>query len=144
MRIDRRFAPVAAAPFDGISFRFAASELKTTDGERVSEVSKVEAPADWSQVAVDILAQKYFRKAGVPARLKRVEEPTVPSWLWRSVPDEAALAQLPEEARVIGHVVLQYGAAVLEPLGPLSPASGGVASLLGEDRGAAVRIPSTT
>jgi hypothetical protein len=35
---------------------------------------------------VDILAQKYFRKAGVPARLKKVEENSVPSWLWRSVP----------------------------------------------------------
>ena len=49
-----------------------------------------------------MLAQKYFRKAGVPARLKKVEEETVPSWLWRSVPDEAALAALPEKERSIG------------------------------------------
>ncbi len=56
-------------------------------------------PASWSQVAADILAQKYFRKAGVPARLKRVEENQVPSWLWRSVPDEAALAKLPAAER---------------------------------------------
>ena len=48
------------------------------------------------------LAQKYFRKAGVPAALKRVEEETVPSWLWRSVPDEEALAKLPEKERFIG------------------------------------------
>src|SRR5690606_10097356 len=46
-----------------------------------------------------ILAQKYFRKAGVPARLKRVEENDVPSFLWRSVPDEKALAALPEDER---------------------------------------------
>ena len=46
-----------------------------------------------------MLAQKYFRKAGVPARLKRVEENDVPSWLWRSVADEAALAELPEDQR---------------------------------------------
>ncbi len=46
-----------------------------------------------------MLAQKYFRKAGVPARLKTVEENGVPSWLWRSVPDEAALAELPEDER---------------------------------------------
>ena len=56
-------------------------------------------PAAWSQVASDVLAQKYFRKAGVPARLKRVEENDVPSFLWRSVPDEAALAALPEAER---------------------------------------------
>ena len=52
----------------------------------------------FSQVATD-MAQKYFRKAGVPAQLKTVEESAVPSWLWRSVPDEAALAKLPEEER---------------------------------------------
>ena len=53
----------------------------------------------WSQVASDVLAQKYFRKAGVPARLKKVEENAVPSFLWRSVADEAALAELPEGER---------------------------------------------
>ncbi len=51
-----------------------------------------------------MLAQKYFRKAGVPARLKRVEENSVPSFLWRSVPDEAALAQLPEKERFGGEI----------------------------------------
>ena len=56
----------------------------------------------WSQVASDVLAQKYFRKAGVPARLKKVEEETVPSLLWRSVADEEALAALPEKERMIG------------------------------------------
>ena len=40
-------------------------------------------PAEWSQVACDILAQKYLRKAGVPARLAAVEEDGVPAWLWR-------------------------------------------------------------
>ncbi|MBT8388065.1 MAG: vitamin B12-dependent ribonucleotide reductase, partial [Altererythrobacter sp.] len=52
-----------------------------------------------SQVAADILAQKYFRKAGVPAALKKVEENSVPSFLWRSVADEKALAKLPEDKR---------------------------------------------
>ena len=54
---------------------------------------------NWSQVAADVLAQKYFRKAGVPARLKRVEENDVPSFLWRSVPDEAALETVPADER---------------------------------------------
>ncbi|HEY8352147.1 MAG TPA: vitamin B12-dependent ribonucleotide reductase, partial [Sphingomonadales bacterium] len=59
----------------------------------------VEVPAHWSQVATDILAQKYFRKAGVPQALKSVEENTVPSWLWRHEADEEALAALPAEKR---------------------------------------------
>ena len=45
-------------------------------------------------MAADVLAQKYFRKAGIPAKLMRFEESTVPSWLWRSVPDQAALDRL--------------------------------------------------
>ena len=61
--------------------------------------STIEVPAAWSQVAADVLAQKYFRKAGVPARLKRVEEMDVPSFLWRSVPDEEALEALPKAER---------------------------------------------
>ena len=64
-------------------------------------------PEAWSQVAADILAQKYFRKAGVPARLKKVEESTIPSWLWRSVPDEAALKELPEKDRWVGETTSQ-------------------------------------
>jgi hypothetical protein len=59
-------------------------------------------PEHWSQVAADILAQKYFRKAGVPARLMRLEETQVPSWLWRSAADERSLAELPEKTRITG------------------------------------------
>ena len=65
-------------------------------------LDEVEVPAGWSQVASDVLAQKYFRKAGVPARLKRVKEKGVPEFLWRSVADEAALAELPEDQRYGG------------------------------------------
>ena len=66
------------------------------------KLDNVEVPAFWSQVASDVLAQKYFRKAGVPARLKKVEEETVPSFLWRSVADDDALAALPEKERIVG------------------------------------------
>jgi ribonucleoside-diphosphate reductase alpha chain len=59
-------------------------------------------PVSWSQVASDVLAQKYFRKAGVPARLKKVKEKGVPEFLWRAVPDTDALAALPEDERFGG------------------------------------------
>ncbi|WP_137390603.1 vitamin B12-dependent ribonucleotide reductase [Rhodoligotrophos defluvii] len=99
MRIERRYTVAGTTPFDGLTFRRATSEIRNPDGSTVFKLENIEVPAFWSQVACDILAQKYFRKAGVPARLKRVEEETVPSWLWRSVPDEAALAALPEKER---------------------------------------------
>ena len=99
MRIERFFTVEGGDPYDDIEFRTTASEIRNPNGTLVFQMPDIEVPADWSQVAADILAQKYFRKAGVPARLKRVEENSVPSWLWRSQPDTAALADLPEDER---------------------------------------------
>ncbi len=97
MRIERRFTKSEQSPYAGIEFRRATSEIRNPDGSIVFRLENIEVPAHWSQVATDILAQKYFRKAGVPARLKKVEENSVPSWLWRSTADAAALAELPAD-----------------------------------------------
>jgi len=99
MRIERRFTKADKKPYDGIEFRTATSEIRNPDGSVVFRLEDIQVPKAWSQVASDILAQKYFRKAGVPARLKAVEENDVPSWLWRKVPDTAALEALPEAER---------------------------------------------
>ncbi len=101
MRIERRYTKADASAYDGIEFRTTRSEIRNPDGSVVFKLDDIQVPAAWSQVASDILAQKYFRKAGVPARLKRFEENDVPSWLWRSVADEAALADLPEGERTV-------------------------------------------
>ena len=99
MKIARFYTKAGQSPYAGIEFRLTKSEIRNPDGSVVFGLDGIEVPVDWSQVAADVLAQKYFRKAGVPARLKRVEEHAVPSFLWRSVPDEAALALLPENER---------------------------------------------
>src|SRR5215468_9023799 len=102
MRIARRYTKEGQSPYADIALCLTESEIRNPDGSVVFRAENVEVPASWSQVAADVLAQKYFRKAGVPARLKKVEEPTVPSWLWRSVADDAALKELPEKERMIG------------------------------------------
>ena len=99
MRIERHFTKDGQSPYAEIEFRKALSEIKNPDGSVVFRLAGIDVPAQFSQVATDVLAQKYFRKAGVPARLKKIEETGVPSFLWRSVPDEAALAALPESER---------------------------------------------
>jgi ribonucleoside-diphosphate reductase alpha chain len=104
MRIERRYTKEGQSPYAGIEFRLTTSEIRNPDGSIVFHAEGVEVPEQWSQVASDVLAQKYFRKAGVPARRKKVEEETVPSWLWRSVADEAALKELPEAERFVGEV----------------------------------------
>src|SRR5215216_3688033 len=102
MRIERRYTKEGQSPYADIEFRLTSSEIRNPDGSTVFRADDVEVPAFWSQVASDVLAQKYFRKAGVPARLKKIEEETVPSWLWRSAADPEALALLDEQARFIG------------------------------------------
>jgi len=102
MRFERRFTTAGQDPYANIEFRLATSEIRNPDGTIVFQAENVEVPAQFSQVATDILAQKYFRKAGVPRVLKRVEESSVPSWLWRSVADEKALADLLDDEQTTG------------------------------------------
>ncbi len=86
MRIVRHFTEQQKSPYDGIAFRAASSEIRNPDGSVVFQRDDIEVPAAWSQVAVDILAQKYFRKAGVAETLVPVQEDDVPAWLWRKRP----------------------------------------------------------
>ncbi|HUG62837.1 MAG TPA: vitamin B12-dependent ribonucleotide reductase, partial [Methylomirabilota bacterium] len=102
MRIERRFTKDGQSPYAEIEFRVAVSEIRNPDGSIVFRAADIQVPSAWSQVASDILAQKYFRKAGVPKVLKKVEETSVPSWLWRSEADKKALADLPEAERYVG------------------------------------------
>ncbi len=101
MHIERRYTRSSQSPYAAIAFETTKSEIRNPDGSVVFSLNSIEVPAGWSQVAADVLAQKYFRKAGVPARLKRVEENGVPSFLWRSVADEAALEGLPKGERFV-------------------------------------------
>lgn len=85
MKITRRFTTVGQSPYATIEFVKRSSAIKNPDGSKVFEMNDIDVPAQWSQVAVDILAQKYFRKGGVPSATIPVDEPEVPAWLQRSV-----------------------------------------------------------
>jgi ribonucleoside-diphosphate reductase alpha chain len=87
MRIRRQFTTEGKSAYEGIEFRNTASEIRNPDGSVVFSQTDIEVPAAWSQVASDVLAQKYFRKAGVPAKLKPVAETDMPEWLWRNEAD---------------------------------------------------------
>ena len=86
MKIERRFTKAGQDAYAEIDFVTTASEIRNPDGTIVFRLDDVEVPAAWSQVASDVIAQKYFRKAGVPTELKKVRERDVPEFLWRSVP----------------------------------------------------------
>src|SRR5882724_11333846 len=102
MRIERRYTQSGKSPYAGIEFRTTTSEIRNPDGSVVFQLKDIEVPADWSQVACDVLAQKYFRKAGIPTRRYAVAEADMPVWLRRHAPDEAALASLEPAQRSTG------------------------------------------
>ncbi len=102
MRVERAFTTAGTSPYDGVTFRTATSEIRNPDGSVVFKLEDIDVPAAWSQVAVDVLAQKYFRKAGVPAALKTATEKNVPAWLRARRPDNKELKKLPEEKRFGG------------------------------------------
>ncbi|MCS7166066.1 MAG: vitamin B12-dependent ribonucleotide reductase [Gemmatales bacterium] len=103
MRIPRLFTRENQDPLISVRFVPRSSRITNPDGSVVFEMRDILAPEHWSQVAVDILAQKYFRKAGVPSATVRVPEPNVPEWLWRSVPAEGCTFGSERDARQVFH-----------------------------------------
>src|ERR1700761_4073697 len=86
MHIPRRYTIAGQDPFASIKFVPRTSRIVNPDGSVVFEMKDLLAPEGWSQVAVDILAQKYFRRAGVPEAVDRRAEPGLPAWLNPAVP----------------------------------------------------------
>ncbi|PIB25941.1 ribonucleoside-diphosphate reductase, adenosylcobalamin-dependent [Amylibacter kogurei] len=86
MKIERRFTQENKDAYADIAFHKTTSEIRNPDGSVVFSLDDVEVPESWSQVAADVIAQKYFRKAGVSADLVKIKEDDVPEFLWRSAP----------------------------------------------------------
>lgn len=100
MKISRLFTSSAFDDdYPGLRFEPRSSKIANPDGSVVFQANDIMVPSGWSQVAVDILAQKYFRRAGVPTRLRPVQEAGVPVWLQRHEADVSALEQLPANQR---------------------------------------------
>jgi len=66
LRFKRHFTKDGVSPYDQFDYELRSSVIKNPNGDKVFEMNDVEVPSGWSQVATDIMAQKYFRKAGVP------------------------------------------------------------------------------
>ncbi len=66
LSFSRQYTKDGMNPFDMFEYDYRTSVIRNPNGEKVFEMTNVEVPKHWSQIATDILAQKYFRKAGVP------------------------------------------------------------------------------
>ena len=89
MQIKRHFTTAGKDPYASITFAKVLSEVRDISGEAITEAVEFEAPDSWSQVACDILAQKYFRRAGVPSHVKAVDEDGIPDWLRRHIANDS-------------------------------------------------------
>lgn len=99
MKINRLLIPQFIKASEGVEYEKRTSIIRNPDGSVVFEMNDIIIPKHWSQVATDIIAQKYFRKAGVPKHLKKVKEEGVPEWLCPSEPDLDKLGLLSEDER---------------------------------------------
>ena len=102
MQIQRHYTSEGKSPYANIPFAVVSSEIRDIEGEIIASAPDFEAPESWSRTASDILAQKYFRKAGIPAVTRKVLESDVPEWLQRSEPDTDALKKLKKAERFAG------------------------------------------
>ena len=66
LAFSRQFTKEGVSAYDMFEYDYRTSVIKNPSGEIVFQMENVEVPKQWSQIATDILAQKYFRKAGVP------------------------------------------------------------------------------
>src|SRR3990172_12605738 len=99
MQIKRLYTTAGKDPFSSIKFVKRNSEIKNPDGSLVFRMDDVTVPESWSQVATDIIAQKYFRKAGIPKLLVKESKVGIPEWLCPSVADKERLESLPDDDR---------------------------------------------
>ncbi len=99
MKVGRLYTEAGKSPYEGIAFTTTDSQILNPDGTVIFSLKGITVPAGWSQTAVDVLAQKYFRKAGVPKCLKHAHEANVPDFLQPSEPDLEALEAIPVEER---------------------------------------------
>ncbi len=99
VQIKRYYTEKNESPYQGIEFTKVNSVISDPSGKAVFKTEGIEVPKNWSQTAVDVLAQKYFRKAGVPLCVKKKDESGIPDFLQSREPDLEALKKVPESER---------------------------------------------
>ena len=103
MKIERIFTRAGSSPYDGnehyppVTFDVRDSSVVDRDGTVMREFKNVEVPAAWSQISVDMLVTKYFRKSGVPDDLVKKNYHGIPGWLQPSIPRDAGAKHLGSE-----------------------------------------------
>ena len=108
LKVGRKFTKEGENPFEKLRWKKRNIEILNIDGSTAFEMKNVNLPENFSGVAANVLSQKYFRKAGIAAKLKKSKERGVPVWLSKSIPDEKALSKIKEEKRSTRRYVTKF------------------------------------
>ena len=101
MQIKRYYTKAGKSPYEGLDFEARKSEVRHFDGTVLRSSDTIMVPASWSQVASDILVQKYIRKAGVPSETQIIDDPDFPDWLSKRKPTQEAVYGAETDARSV-------------------------------------------
>ena len=115
MRMTRRYTTAGQDPYSSIKFVPRTSRISNPDGSLVFEMKDILIPEGWSQVAVDVIAQKYFRKAGVAQTYEKVPEAGIPVWLQRAQPVGGKIDGV--GSRILQGAASRQNLAAVKPLG---------------------------
>jgi ribonucleoside-diphosphate reductase alpha chain len=103
MQFQRLLSKASTPIQDQVEWIKTTSRITSADGAIIFEMKDVEHPKGWSKNAIDILAQKYFRKAGVGKEFKFRQESNLPSWLNPSLPCEGTIFGSESSAKQVFH-----------------------------------------
>lgn len=84
LKFERLFTKDLSGPYEGVHWEQRSSQIQYAGGKTSSQIG-IRAPSGWSQIAVDIMAQKYACKAkvheGLPERdIERIINRVVDCW----------------------------------------------------------------
>ncbi len=68
LTISRRYTKPGEDVFSTVTWDKRTTTIADEKGNVISQISDIEVPSSWTQLATDIMAYKYFRKAGVPTK----------------------------------------------------------------------------
>lgn len=71
LKVTHRFGAAGSDPYAAMEWESRTSQILNPDGSVVFKMDNVRVPKEWSQVATDIMAQKYFRRDGAVGHLFR-------------------------------------------------------------------------
>ena len=61
LKFSRLLTRIGSHPYDEVDWELRSASITNDKGEKILDVTEVEIPAPWSQLATNVVVSKYFR-----------------------------------------------------------------------------------